>query len=43
MLGRIFFAQRMVRQWNRFPREAVDTSLPDAFKVRLDGMLSSLI
>ncbi|KFZ46643.1 hypothetical protein N321_05443, partial [Antrostomus carolinensis] len=38
-----FFTQRLVRHWNRLPREAVDTPSLEAFKARLDGALGSLI
>ncbi|KGL96006.1 hypothetical protein N301_04899, partial [Charadrius vociferus] len=38
-----FFSLRVVRHWNRLPREAVDTPSLEAFKARLDGALSSLI
>ncbi|KAK4827383.1 hypothetical protein QYF61_017788 [Mycteria americana] len=34
---------RVVRHWNRLPREAVDALSLEAFKVRLDGTLSNLI
>jgi len=33
---------RVVKDWNRLPREAVDSASLEAFKVRLDGALSSL-
>lgn len=33
----------MLRRWTRFPREAVDVSWPEVFKVRSDGFLSNLI
>ena len=37
-----FFTMRVVRHWNRLPREAVDVhSL--VFKARLDGALSNLV
>ena len=38
-----FFTQRAVRHWNRLPREAVDAPSLEAFKVMLDGALSTLI
>ena len=38
-----FFTERIVRQWHRLPRETVDAPFLEAFKVRLDGALDSLI
>ncbi|KFW06633.1 hypothetical protein N326_12081, partial [Eurypyga helias] len=38
-----FFTERVVRHWNRLPREAVDAPSPDVFKARLDGALSNLV
>ncbi|KFM14029.1 hypothetical protein AS27_12673, partial [Aptenodytes forsteri] len=38
-----FFTMRVVRHWNRLPREAVDAPTLKAFKIRLDGALSNLI
>ena len=38
-----FFTMRVVKHWNRFPREAVDDPSPEAFKARLDGALSNLL
>ncbi|KFO57567.1 hypothetical protein N302_14652, partial [Corvus brachyrhynchos] len=40
---RIFFSMRLVRHWNRLPREAVDAPSLEMFKARLDGALSNLI
>ena len=34
---------RVVRQWNRLRREAVDVPSLAVFKARLDGALSSLV
>jgi len=34
---------RVVRYWNRLPREAVDTLFLEALKARLDGTLGSTI
>ena len=34
---------RVVRHWNRLPREAVDTPSLGVFKIRLDGALSTLV
>ncbi|KFQ92499.1 hypothetical protein Y956_13865, partial [Nipponia nippon] len=38
-----FFTMRVVRHWNRLPREAVDAPSLDVFKARLDGALSNLV
>jgi len=38
-----FFTLRVVRHWNRLPREAVDAPSLEAFKARLDGALSNLV
>jgi len=37
-----FFIVRVVRQWNRLPREIVDTPSLEAFKARLDGAVRKL-
>ena len=34
---------RVLRDWNRLPREAVDVPSLEVFKVRLDGALSNLV
>ena len=34
---------RVVKHWQRLPREAVDAPSLERFKVRLDGALSNLI
>ncbi|KFZ65989.1 hypothetical protein N338_05672, partial [Podiceps cristatus] len=38
-----FFTLRVVRHWNRLPREAVDAPSLGVFKARLDGALNSLV
>ncbi|KFV09187.1 hypothetical protein N339_00486, partial [Pterocles gutturalis] len=37
-----FFTMRVVRQWPRLPREAVDAPSLEGFKARLDEALSNL-
>ncbi|KFM04173.1 hypothetical protein AS27_10745, partial [Aptenodytes forsteri] len=38
-----FFTMRVVRHWNRLPREAVEAPSLEAFKARLDEALSNLM
>ncbi|KFR13573.1 hypothetical protein N306_02322, partial [Opisthocomus hoazin] len=38
-----FFTLRVVRHWDRLPREVVDASSLEMFKARLDGALSNLV
>jgi len=38
-----FFTERVVRSWNRLPREVVDAPSMEVFKARLDGALGSLV
>ncbi|KFP18194.1 hypothetical protein Z169_01380, partial [Egretta garzetta] len=38
-----FFTRRVVKHWNRLPREVVEAPSLKAFKARLDGALSNLI
>ena len=37
------FAVRVVRHWNRLPREVVAGPSLEVFKARLDGTLSNLV
>jgi len=38
-----FLTTRVVKHWNRFPREVVEVPSMEAFKVRLDGAQSNLV
>jgi len=38
-----FFTMRMVKHWNRFPRELTEFPSLKTLKVSLDGALSSLV
>ncbi|KFP10655.1 hypothetical protein Z169_09848, partial [Egretta garzetta] len=38
-----FFTMRVVKHWNRLPREVVEAPSLEAFKARLDRALSSVI
>ncbi|KAJ7425284.1 hypothetical protein WISP_24066 [Willisornis vidua] len=38
-----FFTIKVVRDWNRLPREVVDAPSLEVFKARLNGALSSLV
>jgi len=38
-----FFIMRVVKHWNRLPREVVETPSLETFKARLDGALSNLV
>jgi len=38
-----FFTMRVVKHWDRFPREVVDAPSLETFKTRFDGALSNLV
>jgi len=40
---RKFFVQRVVIQWNRLPKEAVDAPTLEALKAKLDVALGGLV
>jgi len=42
-MRRKFLIMRVVKQWNRLPREAVETPSLEPFKVRLDRALRNLV
>ena len=37
------FTLRVVRQWNRLPREVVEAPSLEVFKARLEGALGTLV
>ncbi|KFV18450.1 hypothetical protein N340_01445, partial [Tauraco erythrolophus] len=42
-IRRKFFTQRVMRHWNRLPREVVDAPSLEVFKSRLDEALGNLV
>ena len=42
-IRKTFFTVRVVRHWNRLPKDVVDAPTLEAFKARLDGALSNLV
>jgi len=40
---KIFFTLRVLKRWNRLPREVVETPSVEIFKARLNGALSNLV
>ena len=42
-IRRKFFTVRVVRPWNRLPREVVDAPSLEVFKARLDRAWSNLV
>ncbi|KFQ03794.1 hypothetical protein N330_02923, partial [Leptosomus discolor] len=42
-IRRTFFTMRVVKHWNRLPREVVEAPSLEIFKIRLDRALSNLV
>ena len=42
-IRKTFFTMRVVKHWNRLPREVVEAPSLETFKARLDGALSNLV
>ncbi|KFQ87434.1 hypothetical protein N337_02700, partial [Phoenicopterus ruber ruber] len=42
-IRRKFFTMRVVKHWNRLPREVADAPSLATLKVRLDGALGNLV
>jgi len=38
-----FFSMRVMKHWNKLPREVVEAPFLEIFKARLDGALSNLV
>jgi len=42
-IGKNFFAERVVKHWNRLPRVVVESPFLEGFKKRVDGAFQDMV